>query len=773
MAEEKLGEASLDIVVDLASFEKQLQRARKITKRMADRMVKSLDRVGKKLTKIGRGLSTKLTAPVLLAGAAIGKVTATFDTSLTKIESLVGISSKQVREWRKDILALGPAVGRGPGELAEGMFFVTSSGFRGAEALDVLTTSAKAASIGLGSTASVAAAVGASVNAFGIESLSAGKSVGILIGAVREGQFEAEQFAQNIGNIIPLAAEMGVSFDQVSASIAAMTRLGASVPRSITAIDGVLRALLKTTPPAREAIEEMGLSLDDLRSDLRKPGGLLLVLDQLSEAVKTTDVEMSKIFPDTEALKGVLSLMGKNADVTRGIFQRLAKDGIGTLNRAFQITTKDAGFKFNQSLSRITTSMIRLGDVLLPVVTPIIVKFTKAIEAAAISFSKLSTNTKAIIVLVTAFAIALGPILITLGLLSIGMGIFITGITKLGVVLVATSKLIFSAFKLMLSGPGLIVIGITAIVTAFIVFQKTIIGLAKGIIIGIHKELVEKFHNNIIIPFVKALNVLIGLIPDFAKKALKEKGFDITALFVPDPKDNAFLDDMKVVFGEAFEQGKLDAADFQTALETILGDIGSSFTIGGGEGLFAGLEEQFNKIKALIDNFGKGGDGGESVPKVMAKEWQEAAESIKDNLGASLEDAILKMKSFGDVGRAVLQDILRHMLRLLVIKPLLDGLFKSFGFPIPGKKAGGGDISGPTLVGERGPEIIIPKGPSTVVNAADSRRRLGGNVVSITQNITFVTDVKNSVRAEIANAAPIIAHAATAEVFKNIARQNR
>ncbi len=128
---QNLGEASVDVVVNLDKLEQQLKASRAIFEKATKKMAKSFDKVGKKIAQVGKSLTTKLTAPLLGISVVAGKVTSEFDDSLTKIISLVGQSSDQVAKWREQILLLGPAVGKGPGELADGLFFVTSAGFRG------------------------------------------------------------------------------------------------------------------------------------------------------------------------------------------------------------------------------------------------------------------------------------------------------------------------------------------------------------------------------------------------------------------------------------------------------------------------------------------------------------------------------------------------------------------------------------------------------------------------------------------------------------------
>jgi len=86
---------------------------------------------------------------------------------------------------------------------------------------------------------------------------------------------------------------------------------------------------------------------------------------------------------------------------------------------------------------------------------------------------------------------------------------------------------------------------------------------------------------------------------------------------------------------------------------------------------------------------------------------------------------------------------------------LLGGLGGIFGF------AGGGTLQPrlPAIVGERGPELFIPSGPGRIASGSEARGLLGGAPVIVNQSITLATDVRNTVRAEIAHAAPLIAEA--------------
>jgi len=78
-----------------------------------------------------------------------------------------------------------------------------------------------------------------------------------------------------------------------------------------------------------------------------------------------------------------------------------------------------------------------------------------------------------------------------------------------------------------------------------------------------------------------------------------------------------------------------------------------------------------------------------------------------------------------------------------------------FGF------AGGGRVQPgvPAIVGERGPELIVPTRPGTVMNGADSRGA-GGKSVAVSQTVNFdlvpsptISAMIDSKKAEIERAA--------------------
>ena len=99
---------------------------------------------------------------------------------------------------------------------------------RGRQALDVVRESARATAVGPGSTATIADTVTRAIDAWGSANLDAGRAVGILVGAAPEGEAAAGSLAPALGQLAPIAAELGVGFDRVGAATAFLTRGGMS-----------------------------------------------------------------------------------------------------------------------------------------------------------------------------------------------------------------------------------------------------------------------------------------------------------------------------------------------------------------------------------------------------------------------------------------------------------------------------------------------------------------------------------------------------------------
>lgn len=383
-----------------------------------------LKNFGSKAQAIGSKISRNLTMPLTLVGGASVKLAVDFDKSMTKIESLVGIAGEEVAKMGDTAKQMATDTGRSASEAADALFFITSAGLEGEQAMNVLNASLQAAAVGLGDTATVADLATSAMNAYGSDTLSASGATDVLVAAVREGKLESSELAGAMGSVLPIASNMGVSFNEVGAAFAAMSRTGTNAAVASTQLRGILNGLLKPTKDAEDALAGMGLSSAGLRQSL-KEDGLLATLEILKTNFEGNDQAAAKVFGNVRALSGVMDLLGAGVDSTREIFAEM-NNVQGATATAFEATSQSASFQLQKALNGVRNSLTEVGGTLLSAVLPHIQKFTSFIQGLIQSFMNLSPQTQSLVLGLTAIAAALPAILSVAGALATALGAILT-----------------------------------------------------------------------------------------------------------------------------------------------------------------------------------------------------------------------------------------------------------------------------------------------------------------------------------------------------------
>jgi TP901 family phage tail tape measure protein len=333
------------------------------------------------LQKFGRVAGrVGLAAGAALAGIVVGgvKMAVELETTFSKIQGLVGLSVDEINELRDVAKRMGPEFGASANEAAEALFFITSAGLRGKEAVDVLEASLKGAAIGLGDVNVIADLATSAMNAYGSETLSGAKAVDVLAEAVRLGKLAPEELAGSLGQVLPIASAMGVSFEEVGAAMAAMSRTGTNAAQASTQLRGIMTSLLKPTASAERALRDMGMTSEGLRQSIRERG-LLVTLQDLTQAFEGNDQGAEAVFGNVRALSGVLDLFGENAEGTMEILQEMTDD-LGVLDEAFAITEDTVGFKAAKAFEMFKSIALEIGDAVLPLVVEILEKMLPHVE---------------------------------------------------------------------------------------------------------------------------------------------------------------------------------------------------------------------------------------------------------------------------------------------------------------------------------------------------------------------------------------------------------
>jgi TP901 family phage tail tape measure protein len=447
-----------ELGLDDSNFQKGLKRSSS-----------SLAEWGKRVEHAGRQLSLKLTAPITGLGFAAMRTFGGFNEQMTNIAALVGVPAAELEKLRQQVLDLAPAVGIGPAQLAEALYFITSAGIPASQAMDVLEASAKAAAAGLGDTVTVADLATSAMNAYAASGLTAEEAVSVLVATVREGKAEPAELAASLGQVIPTAAQLNVSFNDVGAAVAVMTQAGLDAAEATTSLNQVLLTLLSPSAEAKKTLAEFGLTAEELRNQLGSEG-LLPVLRRLSATFGDNEEAIANVFGNVRALRGFLNITGQDAEKVDQIFKELA-NSTGDLNKAFEIAASDPMFKLRQAMARIKVALVQIGAAMVPVVVPAIELLSKVVATLAGWFDKLPKPVKIVIVVFAGLLAALGPVLVALGIAAQAIAALIPLLPALG-----------AAISVALGPVGLVIMAIVAALALLAVaYKKNWLGFGDAV----------------------------------------------------------------------------------------------------------------------------------------------------------------------------------------------------------------------------------------------------------------------------------------------------
>jgi len=427
MAKKSIASTNIRIGVSTAGLTKGLARAQK-----------SLKNFGASAKRIGSTINKSVTLPFAVVGTAGVKMALDLEKSFATIENLVGVTGKALDDFKSSVKEVSAQTGQSQQELADAIFTVSSAGLRGAQATEVLERAAKASSIGLGDTKSIAQALTGVMQAYSKSGLTAAAATDTLTAIVREGNLEAESLAPTLGGIVGLDAQLGIGFDELGANIATFTRLGVSAEEAVTGLKGVMTTFVKPTEKAKKALESIGMTSSDLRDRVGKDG-LQATLGFLLESFEGNEEALTGLFGNVRALSNVLGTAGAQGEAYAEVLNNI-KNATGIVDDGFENVSNTAGFKLNKAFNDLKNVGTELGATLLPIVTKVATFVKGVIEG----FNSLTSETKTQIVSLIAVVAASGPIMTAIGFIASALGALLSPV---GLVIAGVALAGYAIFK--------------------------------------------------------------------------------------------------------------------------------------------------------------------------------------------------------------------------------------------------------------------------------------------------------------------------------------
>lgn len=370
-------------------------------------VAKSVAEANKKFSGIKAGVAV---AGAAIAGAttaavAFGKTSldaaAKFETGMSNVATLLDgdtvTVNKRIAEMGDDIMGIAKKTGVATDDLANGMYQIVSAMGDSADASKQVEVAAKAAKAGGASTVDSINLLSAVVKGYGTQyktvvdevtgetkrvEMSVGesweKASDLAFQTVKLGQTSFPELAASMGKVVPIASALNISQEELFGSFATLTGVTGSTAEVATQMKSVFSGLMTPSTQLSDTISSLGYSsanamLDEL--------GLIGTLDKLTAACGDDKQAVAKLFSSVEAQTAVLALAGSQTENWVQKTEAMAGAADATSN-AFDKSTDNLQGKLDKMKQVFETFKIRVGNILIPIVTNIVDKAIPKIEAA-------------------------------------------------------------------------------------------------------------------------------------------------------------------------------------------------------------------------------------------------------------------------------------------------------------------------------------------------------------------------------------------------------
>jgi len=318
------------------------------------------------------GHISKVAGVAILAGAAIAgafAVTAVnaasnFEQQMASVSTLLsGDVNKRITELGDNVKRLAITTGTSTELLTDGLYQVVSAFGDTADSMNILEIASKGAKAGNSTVTDSVNLLSAVTKGYGDTSSEAAKKASDLaFQTVKLGQTTFPELAASMGKVIPLAAAMKVSQEELFGAMATLTGVTGGTAEVTTQLRGIVQGLLKPTAEMAAVIEQVGYSSGQAMIESL---GLQGTLDLMKESVGGNETEFANLFGSVEAVGAALALTGSQSENFTMKTQAM-RDAAGATDEAF----KKMSETFQGTKDRIQQStnvmMISIGDKLLP-----------------------------------------------------------------------------------------------------------------------------------------------------------------------------------------------------------------------------------------------------------------------------------------------------------------------------------------------------------------------------------------------------------------------
>ena len=232
-----------------------------------------------------------------------------FETRLAEVSTILQEDVNQMDRFKAGITSLSTTYGQATSDISKGLYDILSAAFSAGDAMNLLNTSIKASIAGLSDVRTSVKIFTTVLNSYGKSAEQATHVSDVLFQSVVRGKFQFADLEQALGYVVPIAAQAGISFDELSAALSTATRHGLHIDMTARGLALAIQGIINPSTKAKKAAMEYGVEMNGLSLRVL---GLKGWFDQLGDAMdKHGKSVLGELIPNMRSLRVAMVLAGE------------------------------------------------------------------------------------------------------------------------------------------------------------------------------------------------------------------------------------------------------------------------------------------------------------------------------------------------------------------------------------------------------------------------------------------------------------------------------
>ena len=311
---------------------------------------------------LAKAADTVMKVDAALAALAVGglilavRESANFNQGFGLISTSVDATGKDLDNFRAKVLDYSKKSVKGIDDINAAIYTAAQAGIKYGDSLEFIGRAEQLAVANKADLNTTVDLLTGTMNAYGYEVKDVAHLNDVFFQSTLIGKQTIDSLGASMGQVVGIAANFGVSFEQLSGAIATLTAKGMETSEAITAVKSVITTFVSPSKEAAQAAGALGLNFS--ASSLKGRGFSGMLSDVMTATGGSAD-QMAKLFSEVRALNGVMQLTGDGMKFFNDAMVQI-NSSTGASEAAYKKMV--ATFE-NQSQMLINTAKVTLIDV--------------------------------------------------------------------------------------------------------------------------------------------------------------------------------------------------------------------------------------------------------------------------------------------------------------------------------------------------------------------------------------------------------------------------